>query len=315
MNRQSKIRGALYGTALGDALGLGAEFMTRHEVKYYYPDGLRHFDQIIRDAHRSQFKHGEWTNDTEILLRLIECVIANKGFDLLALVGSMREWIEAEPQDLAPVIRKIMNNPEWIDNPISVSHKTWKNSGVKEASNEAFLRGIVTGITSPRRDLIRNTRELVQCTHDDTRCIASTTMLALAAHNIFHHDRIPTYEELYEVCEVIDSRTLPYLEMASKGDIKDFELDDEDTQLYTRKTMAAALWSLWHTDNAEDAIYKVIDMAGDADTNAAAAGALAGLRYGFEALPNEKDLIIRKDYLDDISIRLHEFLEEAFPAK
>jgi ADP-ribosylglycohydrolase len=37
MNQADKIKGALFGQAIGDALGAGTEFMTRAEVQQHNP--------------------------------------------------------------------------------------------------------------------------------------------------------------------------------------------------------------------------------------------------------------------------------------
>lgn len=41
-----RFRGCLYGQAIGDALGLGTEFMIDEDIAWKYPHGLQHYKQI-----------------------------------------------------------------------------------------------------------------------------------------------------------------------------------------------------------------------------------------------------------------------------
>ena len=43
----NKICGVIFGQAIGDALGLGAELMSHKEVLKYYPQGLTLYNYII----------------------------------------------------------------------------------------------------------------------------------------------------------------------------------------------------------------------------------------------------------------------------
>ncbi len=40
--------GSLYGQAIGDALGIGSEFMSKQDVIRNYPGGLKNYDRIQR---------------------------------------------------------------------------------------------------------------------------------------------------------------------------------------------------------------------------------------------------------------------------
>jgi ADP-ribosylglycohydrolase len=50
-----KIKGVIYGQALGDAMGLATEFMSRDQaLSAYGPDGPSKFEDIVDDFHRSR---------------------------------------------------------------------------------------------------------------------------------------------------------------------------------------------------------------------------------------------------------------------
>lgn len=71
----SRFRGCLYGQAIGDALGLGAEAMTQTEVALNYPAGLVHYSDIVQDYHRSRWRQGDWTDDTDMMLCIADAII------------------------------------------------------------------------------------------------------------------------------------------------------------------------------------------------------------------------------------------------
>ena len=71
---KDKIAGCLYGQAVGDALGLGTEFMSKAEVKRNYPDGLSEYSQIVQDYHRKRWDKGDWTDDTDMMLCIAKAI-------------------------------------------------------------------------------------------------------------------------------------------------------------------------------------------------------------------------------------------------
>ena len=211
--------------------------------------------------------------------------------------------------DGSPLLRTVCKAPDWEKHPIAAAHKVWQSGKFVEATNEATQRGIVTGITSRYVDLMEHTRRITLITNDDNRCVSTGMILARTAHSLLWDEKLPDFEDLVDICEHIDPRTLQWLEKTRVCKIEDLELDDLDTLSYTRKAMCAGLWPLWHSSSATETFDTVIAQGGDADSNAAIAGALAGLRYGYDALPAEKEKLLRFDYLNDLAERVAEYSE------
>ena len=63
-----RLKGTIYGQAIGDALGLGTEGMTDEDMAWKYPNGIKYYCEIFQDRHRKRWKIGDWTDDTDMML-------------------------------------------------------------------------------------------------------------------------------------------------------------------------------------------------------------------------------------------------------
>lgn len=304
---KEKIYGAIFGYAVGDALGLGTEFMTVKEVKRRYPDGLKTYSQIVRDAHRSLWKRGEWTNDTEVVLIVLESFLRCGYFNYHDIAKNLKVWYNSNPVDLTMNLRLVLKQDSFATRPFESTKEAWDKIGTFDNTSECLGRTIFSFLSSYP---LESANDLCRLTHPRGRTIACCRVIAAMAESLFKNGEELPYEELFSMAKRSNQEVEGYLETARFGTIEDFHLDDIDTNWFVRKALGAALWSLWHSKSFEQGIETVINQGGDADTNAAAAGALLGIKYGFSAIPqNLVDELIGKERLFNISERLVKFLE------
>lgn len=313
LNLNEKFRGSFYGGAIGDALGLGTEFMTPAEIKIRYKDGLDDYSRIVRDAHRSQWNPGEWTNDTEVLIMMMETIIERGDVDSLQFANALYRWFIMDPIDVVPQVRWVVSQPDYLEHPMEVAERVWLEMGQHHASNEALQRSILCGAWIRRADLCERVSEVCRITHPDTRCICSATILAHLAHELIYHDRIMSMGELLSLAEKIDRRVCPYIDLARCEDIAELDLANPDKLWYVRKCMACAIWALYHTSSPAEALEAVIMAGGDADTNAAVSMNLVGLRDGLSSLPKHLlDGLVFSERMIDVADRFYPKLEKRF---
>ena len=101
----------------------------------------------------------------------------------------------------------------------------------------------------------------------------------------------------------------PY-ERLIKGDISKLNVNDIKSTGYVVDSLEACIWVLLKSENYKEAIIGAINLGGDTDTIGALTGALAGIIYGYDYIPEEwKNEIARKEYLLDI---FEEFSENKY---
>lgn len=304
-----KIEGMFLAFAVGDALGVGTEFMTKQEAAIRYPGGLKDYNQIIRDAHRMQIPQGDWTLDTEMFLMFAELILEKKGVDIPHMARELKKWWDENlPQDIGVAIRFVMRDPDYVNNPLDTCARIWTDSKSNfDANSEPLLRGLLAGVLPENH--IDHAVDMTCLTHFNTRCSACSAVMANTAHTLLYEDRVPGYDETYALAKSYDESTLPYIETAFKKDISSLDLDDEDTMIYIRKCLAASLWCLWHDKTPAKTLEILLAEAGDADTTASNALGLTTLRYGKQTLPQQLvDGLVQKERLNDTATRYADFV-------
>ncbi|NJO87734.1 MAG: ADP-ribosylglycohydrolase family protein [Chloroflexia bacterium] len=305
-----KIKGTLFGHAIGDAIGLSTEFMTKAQVAYNYPKGVNSYTQIISDKHRKSWTPGEWTDDTEQMLCILDSLLEKKKVDPINIAQKIHFWAYNGGRGIGNTTYKVLTSPDFLIDPIKVSEQIWEESRRNLAANGAVMRTSVVGLWNHKNDddVIKNAEKIAKITHFDPRCTGSSAVVSLAIAKLLqgYYDFDIILGFLRPVSSKFDKRIDEYIVLAKNRSISTIGLDERNSIGYTLKTMAAGLWALKH-NNFKKCIGEIIHEGGDADTNAAVAGAVLGAKLGFEKLPKDwVDGLLEKKKLES---KVNDFIE------
>lgn len=194
----NKIKGVFYGQAIGDALGLGTEFMTKSEVKHHYPNGLTYYEQIIQDNHRSRWKKGSWTDDTDLFLCIVDAILKSKSCDELLIARNFKQLFNVTPLGIGSNMYKVLSYPQYESNPTKASEMIWKLSNRKNASNGAAMRTSILGVFDfhNAKNVIQNAEKVARLNHFDPRCVGSSVIVSLVIAQLIRNNEFPSIQEL-----------------------------------------------------------------------------------------------------------------------
>lgn len=297
MGIKDKIYGCLFGQAIGDALGLGTEFMTKTEAKEKYPNGLTEYSQIIRDYHRIKFQPGMWSDDTDMMLCIANAIIEDKGINLHTIARNFKDWFYTpDTRGVGQTTYKVLAIADYVEKPQQVAELIWKMSRTKNAANGAVMRTSITGLL--KNNVTQTAEDVCKLTHFDSRCVGSCVIVSeIISHLIWQGEQL-SYSQIITIGNQYDNRIAEYIDKAYCDSIDRLELDEPSSIGYTLKAMGATLWCLFHAHNFEEGLLAVVNEAGDADTNAAVACAVLGAKFGYNTIPQKYiDGLRKREYL------------------
>jgi len=304
----NKIRGTIYGQVIGDALGLGTEFMTKDEVTEYYPNGLTDYNQIVQDKHRSRWKKGAWTDDTDQFLCIMDSIIDKGKVDLLDIANNFYKWYKYKPMGIGHTTLKVLSLPQYTKYPQKAAHLVWKLKGKKIAPNGALMRNAIVGIWnySNQAQVRKNSSEICKLTHYDQRCVDSCIIQSQIISAELENGGCDS-NYLKELISILDPRIKSYLAENLTADITTLKLGEKEGMGYTLKALSSALWAYTYAESFEQGLLAIINEGGDADTNGCIAASVLGAKFGFDSIP--KKWINGVLGIEEIDNRINKLLE------
>lgn len=315
-----KVKSVVIGHAIGDALGVPVEFMSREELKANPVVDMREFGTY-------PMPKGSWSDDTSMSLCALEGFNDGKiNFDKIMLNFAL--WYCKDEFTPTGEMFDVGNTCSIaIENYIK-KDKSWKLcglSGERDNGNGSLMRIHPFVLYTFQLDTnIKTKIEIIELasalTHAHPRSKMACGIYAFVLWELIDDThRFRGKEAIRRGLRkarkyYINNPEFDFFSLKLCRQIADIDHIWEDPDTYHRATekdiisdgyvvhsLEAAIWCLYTTNSYKDCVLKAVNLGDDTDTIAAIAGGLAGAKYGYDDIPQEwRDTLIKREYIEEL---------------
>lgn len=289
---RDRYRGAMVGSAVGDALGATVEFTSRAEIQ------ARH--GVHRDITGGGWLHlaaGEVTDDTQMARCLARSLVSRGRFDGDDIAANFVEWYRSNPPDIGNTTRhalvQLAAGVPWSES----GQRTHDAMRPNDASNGSIMRAAPVALFA-RADSALNERcsaDQSRITHANPLCIDACIALNAAIAALLDD---PSADAIAVAIAASSNDTV----RASLVDVPEQTAESLNAGGYVLATLQSSFWAITQHESLENAVIAAVNLGEDADTTGAVAGALAGAKWGYDAIPKRWiNVLIGRDELVELA--------------
>ncbi|MCM3588392.1 ADP-ribosylglycohydrolase family protein [Mesobacillus maritimus] len=253
-----RLKDAIYGLAVADALGVPYEFKQR---------GTYQCTDMIGYGTWNQPK-GTWSDDTSMTIATCKSIKDKQQVDPEDIMENFKLWY-----------RKAEFTPhhEVFDIGATTQYALSTGKGVNDLNangNGSLMRILPLAFTACTEEEIREVSSLTHAHEWSTKaCVIYVTIAK----------KLLNGENIDEILRNINLRD-PYNRLPSISELRDADIKSTG---FVVDTLEAALWCITTTNSYQESVLKAVNLGSDTDTVAAVAGGLAVIMYGIENIPNK----------------------------
>ncbi len=316
----SQTRAALLGLAVGDALGVPVEFLSRVARRQDPVTGMRAYGTHGQPA-------GTWSDDSSLTFCLAETLARPGGRsgepDLADFARRSINWLynsywtaTGETFDVGNATRVAIGRLERGTEPTKAGPNSESDNG-----NGALMRilPLVFHDTWRAENLDLNaawvlTEAVASVTHGHPRSTLGCFLYLLVARGLLSglspsgacaqmRELVNPWLENGSIPAVVEDKY--YRWWVLSGELVNQPVSKIASSGYVVHTLEAALWCLLRHDTYAATVLAAVNLGDDTDTTGAVAGGLAGLAYGEAGIPDEwLAVLARRTDIEDLAARL-----------
>lgn len=306
---KAHVRSLLFGVAVGDALGVPVEFRDREYLRNHPVTDMTGYGTHHQPP-------GTWSDDSSLTFCLAEAL--THPFDLEVIGQTFIRWYRegfwAAGERLFDIggatheaIHRLINGVPAARAGGDDEYDNGNGSLMRIAPLVFHIAGM------PVTERFEITRIVSSITHAHIRSVVACFYYLEFCQSILRgQDKFAIYQQLKgDVSRfALDYPLPPYeirqFERLLQHDIYSLDEDAIESRGYVIHTLEASVWCLLTTDTFPEAVLKAVNLGGDTDTTAAVTGGLAGLLYGYDAIPADWiHQLAKKDAIADLAERLN----------
>jgi len=308
MDISDRIKGLLFGAAIGDALGVPVEFKSREYLKKHPVTDMTGYGTHNQPP-------GTFSDDSSLTFCLAE--VLTKDFDLNEIAANFVKWknnnywtATDRVFDIGIATSKAINNISKGIQPELAGGKTEYDNGNGSLMRISPLVFYLHGKPIQERfELVKNVSSI---THAHIRSVISCfyylefMLQIMNEHtimNAYHNLKQTIPDFLHSIS--IDQLEVGFLDGLLQNNIYEFPEENIESTGYVIHTLEASIWCLLTSDTFEQSVLKAVNLGDDTDTTGCVTGAIAGLYYGYKNMPQKWiENLLKNNEIENLSERL-----------
>ena len=315
---RKKVAGALYGMALGDAMGMPAELWGREKARRFFGKKIEELmDGPSENDVAFNYKKGQFTDDTGQALVLLDSISSTDYVpDAKDIAIRMIDWAVKENawenNILGPTSKVALANfRDGIDD-TTITDKALSNGSAMRIPPIGCLF-----LPEEKQKIVDYVYEVSRATHTSDVTIAGAAMIAAGVSSaIVNDDFEKIVDDMLSIeeigynkgCETFSARLCERTKIGLELARKSYEDDDQFTKkIYDIigtgvgiiESVPAAISVAYYAKDPNKCCLLCANMGGDTDTIGAMATAICGAYSGIDAIKKEYiDLINKQNGVD-----------------
>ncbi|HNL83946.1 MAG TPA: ADP-ribosylglycohydrolase family protein [Chitinophagales bacterium] len=288
--RNYNIHSILFGLAIGDALGVPVEFMSRNELNLNPVEDFIGFGTY-------QVPPGTFSDDTSLSMCLAEGLLPEYNIDKIA--DNFKSWLFQNYWTATNEVFDVGFTTKRAISELAKGMKPEFAGGLNEEDNgNGSLMRILPLILFTKDLCLEDRFEVVKkvssITHAHIRSVLSCFYyLEFARELLITKDKqnsyINTNQTFFDFTKSyqINEMEVFCFNRLLSGNIDLLDADGIYTSGYVIHTLEASIWCIINSNSYKESVLKAVNMGSDSDTTGAVTGGLAGILYGFENIPKD----------------------------